>query len=137
MVSAVIHGAPLTTFDLDLVYDRTPGNIAKILAALEELDAYVRIQNGRRLTVDETHLASSGHKLLRTRFGRVDFLGAIGDDEDYAALLPNARRFDIDGLRVQVLSLSKYIELKVQAGRAKDLAVLPTLRALARSLAGC
>ena len=39
-VCAVLHGAPVMTFDLDVVHHRTPGNIARLQAALEALDAH-------------------------------------------------------------------------------------------------
>lgn len=136
MVSAVIRGAPITTFDLDLVYDRREDNVQRVLAALDDLDAYVRIQNGQRLTVNESHLVTRGHKLLKTRFGRVDFLGAVGDDEDFDDLLPHTDEFELDGMRLSVLTLGKYIELKEHTGRPKDLAVLPVLRAVLREQQG-
>lgn len=130
MVSAVLQGAPATTFDLDVVYDRAPDNVDRVLAALNELDAFLRIQNGQKLRVDGTHLRSAGHKLLRTRYGRLDLLGAIGDGEGYRELLPQTVMFDIDDLSLRVLRLDKYIALKESLGRPKDLAVLPLLRAV-------
>ncbi len=38
-VCAVLHGAPVATFDLDVVHSREPHNLARLMAALEELDA--------------------------------------------------------------------------------------------------
>ena len=38
-VAAVIQGAPVNTFDLDVVHARTPDNIERLLGALRELDA--------------------------------------------------------------------------------------------------
>ena len=35
-VCAVLHGAPLATFDLDVVHCREPHNLARLMAALEE-----------------------------------------------------------------------------------------------------
>lgn len=46
-VSAVLHGAPVTTFDLDIVHRRTPENIDRLLAALRELDAILRSRSAR------------------------------------------------------------------------------------------
>lgn len=132
MVSAVLQGAPVTTFDLDLVYRRDPENIGRVMHALEALDAYVRVQHGRRLRVDESHLATTGAKLLRTRFGRVDFPGAVGDGESYEQLLAHSDVFELGSFRVRALTLEKYIELKERAGRPRDIAVLPLLRAALR-----
>ena len=35
-VCAVLHGAPVTTFDLDLVHSRSQDNLNRLLSALEE-----------------------------------------------------------------------------------------------------
>ena len=37
----MLHGAPVTTFDLDVVHARDPENIARLLSALEELDGFI------------------------------------------------------------------------------------------------
>lgn len=65
-VSAVIHGAPITTFDLDIVHARDPESLEKLLAALRDLDASYRYQT-RELQPDESHLAQSPTVLPLTR----------------------------------------------------------------------
>lgn len=47
-VCAVLHGAPLATFDLELVHSREPRNLVRLRAALEELDAHYRIPGRTR-----------------------------------------------------------------------------------------
>ncbi len=39
-VCAVLHGAPVTTFDLDLVHSRVPDNLDRLILSLNALDAY-------------------------------------------------------------------------------------------------
>jgi hypothetical protein len=39
--AAVLDGAPMTTFDLDVVFEPGPANRARLLAALAELDAVI------------------------------------------------------------------------------------------------
>lgn len=41
-VCAVLHGAPVTTFDLDLVHSRVPDNLDRLILSLHALDAYYR-----------------------------------------------------------------------------------------------
>jgi len=41
-MAAILRGTPVNTFDLDVVYERSPSNIGRLLLALEELDAIVR-----------------------------------------------------------------------------------------------
>lgn len=73
---AVLEGAPINTFDIDLVHSRQPDNIARLLAALDSLEAAYRIRPD--LKPNASHLASTGHHLLNTRFGPLDVLATIG-----------------------------------------------------------
>ena len=128
-VCGVLHGAPISTFDLDVVHARTPENVERLLRALEELQAFVRGPGppGRRPA--RSHLLSAGHQLLLTRFGPLDLLGAIGTDRDYARLLPRSKVVHVRAdLRVRVLDLEALIEVKEETARDKDLAVLAVLR---------
>ena len=129
-MSAVLNGAPMVTFDLDIVHARTPENVARLLAALTEMEAVSRLHLPRRLSVDATHLSSPGHQLLVTNAGQLDVLGTMGHGRTYETLLAVSRDMDIgEGVLVRVLDLEALIEAKQEAGRDKDLAVLPTLRA--------
>ena len=128
-VSAVIHGAPINTFDIDLVHSRDAANIARLLPVLESLDAIYRIQPERRFRPTASHLAAAGHQNLVTRYGPVDFLGTIGKNLGYQELLPHSEEIDIgEGVRVRVLRLETLIAIKEELGGEKDRAVLPILR---------
>ena len=128
-LSAVLNGAPINTFDLDVVHSREPENIGRLVRALEALDAIYRIQPSRRLRPSASHLASPGHQNLLTRYGPLDFLGTIGRDLNYNDLLAHSPEKDVgEGLRVRVLDLETLIEIKEQLGGEKDRAVLPILR---------
>jgi hypothetical protein len=128
-VAAVLRGAPVSTFDLDVVHSTATENIGRLLAALEDLDACYRAQPERRLRPNMTHLASPGHQLLMTRFGPVDLLGTIGKGRSYQDLLPHAVEMDLGKeLRVWVLDLETLIAVKEELGGEKDLATLPVLR---------
>lgn len=134
-VSAVLHGAPITTFDLDIVPDREPSNIYKLLTTLEELEASYRGQFGRIIRPTASALEGKGHHLLITNAGPLDVLGTIGQSLGFAELLPFSRDFGLaeNGI-VRVLELAKHIEIKEQLGTPKDQAVLPILkRTLAES----
>lgn len=128
-VCAVLHGAPVSTFDIDLVHARTAENIPNLLLALEELEARFRDPAGRVLRVKESHLASPGHQLLITVAGPLDLLGEIGDGKGFNELLPNSSIIELsDGLSVRLLDLKTLIETKEAVAHEKDLAVLPILR---------
>jgi hypothetical protein len=131
-VSAVLQAAPINTLDLDVVHSRAPENLERLLAALQGLDTYYRGQGSRRIKPTLSHLASPGHQLLVTRLGPLDVLGTVGPvgaERGYDDLLPHTLEVDLGaGLRVRLLDLATLIELKEQAGRDKDKAVLPILR---------
>ena len=59
-------------------------------------------------------------------------MGVVGDGETFESLTGRAEEMGVgEELKVQVLDLPTLIELKEHAGREKDLAVLPVLRATA------
>ena len=128
--AAVLQGAPVATFDIDLVHARTPSNVDRLLRVIGEIEGVSRLDS-RRLRPGASHLLGPGQILLTTTHGDVDCLGTIGRagaELDYAALLPHSIPMAVgDGLQIRVLALAKLIEVKREAGRAKDLAVLPTL----------
>ena len=130
-VAGTLHGSPLVTYDLDVVHRRSSENVTRLLAALEELDAYARYQGGRRLVPGPSHLESPGHQLLRTDAGRLDLLGEVAG-RGYDDLLPESEVLDIDEMTIRVVRLETLIELKEQAGRDRDRWALTTLRALLR-----
>lgn len=126
MTAGVLQGAPLLTFDLDVVYSRETANIVRLHAALAELDATFR-GDPRRIAPNASHLESPGHKLLETNLGDFDALGTIDEGVDYAGLLADTVVVQTGELSIRVLALKKLIEVKRRAGRPKDLAVLPVL----------
>jgi hypothetical protein len=128
-VASVIEGAPINTFDLDVVHSREPGNVGRLMAALESLEASYRTRAERRLKPDRSHLESPGHQLLITKWGPLDVLGSIGRSRGYVDLLPHAIETEVgEDLRVRVLDLETLIAVKEEVGGEKDLAMLPVLR---------
>lgn len=126
-VSAVLHGAPVATFDLDIVHRRSEQNLNRLLAALEALEARYRARPD--LSPTRSHIASTGHQLLITRLGPLDLLRTLGQDRGYEELLPHSTVIALESeLAVRVLDLSMLIRLKEETGAEKDRAVLPLLR---------
>jgi predicted nucleotidyltransferase len=128
-LAAAVNGAPVNTFDIDVVHSREAANIARLLPVLDDLEAVFRLQPERRLQPNASHLASAGHLNLITRYGPLDLLGTIGRDLGYQELIPHSVELDVaDGLRVRVLDLETLIAIKEELGGEKDLAALPILR---------
>ncbi len=127
-LAAVLNGAPINTFDLDIVHSRTPENVSRLLSVLEALDAIYRIQPSRRLRPNASHLSSPRHHNLLTTCGPLDVLGTVGSGLGYQDLLPHSIEMETGYARVRVLDLQTIIALKEELGGEKDLAVLPVLR---------
>jgi len=58
-VGAILQGATLSGFDLDIVHSTEPANITRLLAVLGDLDASYRAQPEKRPS--QTDLSSPGH----------------------------------------------------------------------------
>lgn len=127
-LSAVLQGAPVMTVDVAIVHARSLSNIRALLAALDELDAKFRGHSGRELRPTAEHLASAGHQLLSTNLGPLDLLGAIEFGLDYEALIADTIEIPLDTGHIRTLTLARYVQLKEQSTRSKDLARLPILR---------
>jgi hypothetical protein len=128
-VAATLHGASVTTFDVDVVHRRTPENVDRLLPVLDALDAIYRIQPERRLRPGRPALMSTGHQNLMTKYGPLDVLGSIGEGLSYEELLPRSTEILIsEDVHVRILDLEALIEVKEQLGGEKDRAMLPILR---------
>ncbi|MCU1233053.1 MAG: hypothetical protein JWP63_1020 [Candidatus Solibacter sp.] len=128
-LAAVLNGAPVNTFDLDIVPARDEENVGRLLKVLDQLDAVYRIQPDRRLRPNASHLGSPGHHNLITSYGPLDVLGTIGRGRGYEDLVPHSNVMEVgDGLQVRVLDLPTIIALKEELAGEKDTAVLPVLR---------
>lgn len=127
-VAAVINGAPITTSDLDILHRRTPENVRRLVAAVTEIDATFRTDS-RKIRPNESHLLGPGHVLLQTTLGVLDSLGTIETNTTYEDVLVDTFVTEVAGLSIRALTLERLIKVKEQAGRPKDLRMLPELRA--------
>lgn len=134
-LAAAAQGAPIATFDVDIVHRRTAENVERLLAVLGSIDARYRGRpGGDVLRPTSAILLGPGHSLLMTSLGPLDVLGAIEGGRDYDALLPRSAIVEIRGRSVHVLELELIVELKRQSSHPKDLARLPILEETLRRL---
>jgi len=135
MTGAILQGVPAHTLDLDILYLVTEENFPKLSAALAELQAEFRADlMNRRLKPNITHLRGGGHILLSTNLGQLDVLGTIEEATRYQDVEADVVEKDLGEFKVKVLSLPRVIESKTRAGRPKDLAMLPVLKATLREI---
>jgi hypothetical protein len=111
-VAAVVEGAPVTTFDVDVVHERSARNVRRLRAALNELGARYRTRPELDRSPSSDDLLGPGHHLLSTRLGPLDVLGVIGKERSYPSLVRSARRRKLGSYFVPVLDLRTQIAVK-------------------------
>jgi predicted nucleotidyltransferase len=130
-IGARLHGSPTVTRDTDICYERSPENLERLAAALEELGARLRgVDEDVPFLLDAKTLAAGDHLTFRTRAGDFDVLGSPSGVAGFDELAERAKPFDIDGITVLVASIDDLIRMKRAAGRAKDLIEVEVLSAV-------
>lgn len=129
--AAVIHGAPISTQDLDIVPRQQPEDLNRLLEVLTRLETRYRpVRPDRDITPTAAHLAGNGQLNLITRLGPLDVLLRLHDARGYDDLLECSSEV-VDGeLRFRLIDLPALIEIKRSTGRARDALVLPLLLAI-------
>ena len=130
LMAAVVLGAPVVTFDLDIVHRRTERNVDRLLGWLRSVGAYHRFDLAdRRVPPTRELLLGRGHINLATDLGPIDVLCELGEGEGYDEILCDTEVVTLDGAAIRVLGLERLIAVKAAANRPKDRAVLPVLLA--------
>jgi len=129
--AAIAHGSARLTQDLDIVYDRSPENLDRLVAALAEYKPYLRgVPAGLPFHWDRATVTRGLNFTLVTSLGDIDLLGEIPGGGTYQDLLPEAIELHIFDTRCLCLSLDQLIRSKRAAGRPKDLDALAELEAI-------
>jgi predicted nucleotidyltransferase len=127
-LAAVFMGAPVVTFDLDIVHRRTPENVDRLLALLLQNGAYHRLDlANRRLPPTREPLMGRGHLNLSMGDAKLDVLCEIEERAGYEELLADTEPVPFHGKTLRVLGLRRLIQAKAAAGRPKDHMVIPIL----------
>jgi predicted nucleotidyltransferase len=130
-MAAIAHGAARVTFDLDVVYNRAPSNLARLANALEPLRPRVRgAPADLPFLWDAETLAKGLNFTLTTTRGDFDILGEISGGGSYQDLLPHTVQVDVEGVSCLCLGLEMLIQVKRAAGRRKDIEAIAELTAL-------
>ncbi|HXF05937.1 MAG TPA: DUF6036 family nucleotidyltransferase [Blastocatellia bacterium] len=130
-VAAVVHGSARSTEDLDIVYRRTPENVARLVEALAPLQPYPRgAPPGLPFRWEERTIWNGLNFTLATSLGAIDLLGEITGGGGYDDLLPYAERIHLFGVDCLCLGLERLIQVKRAAGRPRDFEAIAELEAI-------
>lgn len=130
-LAANLHGSARLTQDLDILYERCPENLQRMVDALADLKPYLRgAPPGLPFRWDVRTLQAGLNFTLVTQAGDLDLLGTMAGPGTYEQVAKRAEEVEVFDLRIQVLSLEDLIWAKRAAGRPKDLEVLAELEAL-------
>lgn len=130
-LAATLYGSPHVTTDVDITPSAEPENLARLAAALIDLDARLRVDDEPDgVPFDRSAEALAGATVwnLQTRHGALDLAITPAGTSGYDDLRRDAVVLDIRGTHVVVASLGDVIRSKEAAGREKDRLTLPTLR---------
>jgi hypothetical protein len=130
-LAATIHGSPHMTTDVDITPATSPPNLARLSAALKELEARIRAAGepeGLPFDHDAASLARGQIWNLVTTSGDLDISFVPSGTHGYDDLRRDAIELDILGVQVPVASLADIIRSKEAADRPKDRLTLPVLR---------
>lgn len=124
--AAALHGAPVTTLDFDFMFRATPLNMKKLKGVAVTLKAvilrpYYPVSKLYRMCSDDSGL-------------QLDFMPVIHGIRSFESLRSRAKEVEVLGLPLLLASLEDIILSKRAAGRARDIAVLPTLEETLRTI---
>lgn len=123
-VAAILHGVPLKrTFDLDVTPASDPKNQTRLMAAMKELEAKLRVLGQREpleIPLGRRTLSKKTTMTFVTKFGPLDICLRPDGTGGYEDLIRDAEILDLDGLAVPVSSLADVERSKRAAGREKD-----------------
>jgi len=122
-LAARLQGFPRVTADADITPAMDRLNLARLAAALRQLDARVfvaAIPEGLRFECSAEMLERATLWNLVTNAGRVDVAFQPAGTEGYSDLARGAIPFDVFGTDVEVARLEDILRSKEATGRVKD-----------------
>lgn len=131
-LAAIAHGSARVTYDLDVIYRRSPENLDRLVRSLAPFNPYLRgAPPGLPFRFDALTLRQGLNFTLTTTLGAIDLLGEIAGGGSYEDLIDRSVDAEILGIRCRVLSLTALIRTKRAAGRPRDFEAIAELEAIA------
>jgi hypothetical protein len=134
-IAVYVHGYARLTQDVDILPDPSSPNLQRLAAALADLETTVISGAGQFAPLDLSHPESLaiGNYFLETKVGALDLVnGPRPDLKRYRELESRAITVAIGDQTIRVISKDDLIDMKREAGRAKDLADIAALTEVER-----
>jgi hypothetical protein len=130
-VAAIMLGSPLHTNDLDICYETSDRNVARMVGVLRGWNAYLRgVERGLPWVLDLRAVRTNPVLTLIGDQGLIDIMDRLDGVGDYMAALAVSNDATWDDLRFRILSLDALVAAKRAAGRRKDQIGLRVLEAV-------
>jgi predicted nucleotidyltransferase len=123
-LAANAHGVRRTTRDVDVIVERSRGNLERLADAARELEVGSPVIDSRRRELDPldpVDLERAANVSLDTSEGELDVMNEAKGAPPFERLASRAVVIEVFGTRVPVASLDDLIALKRAAGRDVDL----------------
>ncbi len=128
-----LMGSARVTYDVDLCYRRTPGNLERLASALVQLNPKLRgAPADLPFRLDAQSLALGSNFTFTTDAGDLDLLGWVEPLGGYDDIVDRCETMRIGETDVKVISLDDLILIKKHIGRPKDRDSLMHLLAIKR-----
>jgi hypothetical protein len=119
--AGISHGSAYPSYDLDVLYARDRDNVARLVAALEQIG--VRLRGAPKelpFVLDARTIENGANFTFITPYGDFDVLADAAGMPSYQELNAAAVESEVFGHLVKVASIDHLIAMKRAAGRTKD-----------------
>ncbi len=117
--AAALHGAPVTTLDIDFMFRKTPLNMKKLKAVAQTMRATI---------LKPYYPASDLFRVVNDEQGfQLDFMTRLHGVRSFEGLRSRSTVVEFGEYGLKIATLEDIIKSKRATGRDKDLAVLPIL----------
>jgi len=134
--AGIVHGCSYVTQDIDICCVFAPDRLLALQQVLADIHPVHRMTPGRQpLELTAENAGEFKNLYLDTDLGRLDCLSTIEGLGEYAQVKQASELFEVEGLRLRVLTLDALIQTKQALNRPRDREMLRQLQAL-RELRG-
>jgi hypothetical protein len=119
--AGIAHGSSYPSYDLDVLYARDRDNVARLVAALEEIGVRLRGASADLpFVLDAKTIENGANFTFITPYGDLDVLADAAGMPSYDELKSAAVDTKVFGHLIKVASIDHLIAMKRAAGRTKD-----------------